>query len=158
MASGAVPPQTPELSLLCGYFNGSERALSPFTLSCPTIRSLRHAFAVQTPLSRGCVDEDLHPGGSFQLRAASERAQKRVDGSVHSPLNHLVERRSEIPRDRPVFCAGATDSPSAASLLPARWICEVSELAGGIAAWVAAGLPLATEHPRHCEAPRPETK
>lgn len=93
------------------------------------------------------------------VRAASERAQKRIDASVHIPLNHLVERMSEIPADRPVLvhCAGGYRSSIAASLLQREGRTNVSELAGGIAAWEAAGLPLITEH-RGTEAPGTNTK
>lgn len=93
------------------------------------------------------------------VRAASERAQKRIGASVHIPLNHLVERMSEIPADRPVLvhCAGGYRSSIAASLLQREGRTNVSELAGGIAAWEAAGLPLITEH-RGTEAPGTNTK
>ncbi len=77
------------------------------------------------------------------VRAAPERAQKRIDGSVHIPLNHLADRLSEIPADRPVLlhCAGGYRSSIAASLLQRHGFTQVSELAGGIAAWETAGLP-----------------
>jgi rhodanese-related sulfurtransferase len=79
------------------------------------------------------------------VRAASERAQKRIEGSLHIPLNHLSERLAEIPPDRPVLlhCAGGYRSSIAASLLQRHGFTRVSELAGGIAAWETAGLPLA---------------
>jgi glyoxylase-like metal-dependent hydrolase (beta-lactamase superfamily II)/rhodanese-related sulfurtransferase len=77
------------------------------------------------------------------VRAPSERAQKRIDGSLHIPLNHLANRIPEIPRDRPVIlhCAGGYRSSIAASLLQREGFADVSELAGGIAAWETAGLP-----------------
>jgi len=42
------------------------------------------------------------------VRAPGERQQKRIAGSVGIPLNHLGERLSELPTDRPVlvYCAG----------------------------------------------------
>jgi len=84
------------------------------------------------------------PPTIVDVRAASERAQKRIDGSVHIPLNHLADRRSEIPADRPVLlhCAGGYRSSIAASLLQRHGFTQVSELAGGIAAWETAGLPV----------------
>jgi glyoxylase-like metal-dependent hydrolase (beta-lactamase superfamily II)/rhodanese-related sulfurtransferase len=77
------------------------------------------------------------------IRSAGERAQKRIEGSVHIPLNHLVDRLSEIPRGRAVLlhCAGGYRSSIAASLLQREGFNDVSELAGGIAAWETAGLP-----------------
>lgn len=99
----------------------------------------------------------ITPPVMIDVRTSSERAQKRIDGSVHIPLNHLMERVSEIPRDRPVllFCAGGYRSSIAASLLQREGFTDVSELAGGLAAWEAAGLPVITEH-RGTEAPRPK--
>jgi len=41
-----------------------------------------------------------------------------------------------------LHCAGGYRSSIAASLLQARGFRDVSELAGGIAAWEAAGLPV----------------
>ena len=77
------------------------------------------------------------------VRSAGERAQKRIDGSVHIPLNHLIDRLTEIPKDRPVLlhCAGGYRSSIGASLLQRAGFTDVSELAGGIAAWETAGLP-----------------
>ena len=80
----------------------------------------------------------------LDVRTAGERAQKRIDGSLHIPLNHLSDRLSEIPVGQPVLlhCAGGYRSSIAASLLQREGLTEVSELAGGIAAWETAGLPI----------------
>jgi hydroxyacylglutathione hydrolase len=80
------------------------------------------------------------------VRAPGEREQKRVAGSVALPLNHLAERAAELPRDRPllVHCAGGYRSSIAASLLQRLGFERVSEIAGGLAAWEAAKLPLET--------------
>jgi hydroxyacylglutathione hydrolase len=78
------------------------------------------------------------------VRAPREREQKHVAGSVHLPLNHLADRMADLPRDRPilVYCAGGYRSSIAASLLKRRGFPHVGEIAGGIAAWEAAHLPL----------------
>jgi hydroxyacylglutathione hydrolase len=78
------------------------------------------------------------------VRTPGEREQKRVAGSVALPLNHLVERAGELPRDRPllIHCAGGYRSSIAASLLQRLGFARVSEMAGGLAAWEAAKLPL----------------
>ncbi len=75
------------------------------------------------------------------VRTPDERAQKQIAGSVHIPLSRLLERMDEIPADRPVLvhCAGGYRSSIAASLLQRHGRSQVSELAGGIAAWDAAG-------------------
>jgi glyoxylase-like metal-dependent hydrolase (beta-lactamase superfamily II)/rhodanese-related sulfurtransferase len=71
------------------------------------------------------------------VRTATERAQKHIAGSVHIPLNHLMDRLPEIPRDRHVLvhCAGGYRSSIAASLLQRAGYTRVSELAGGLTAW-----------------------
>jgi len=80
---------------------------------------------------------------SVDVRAPGERAQKRIGGSVGIPLNHLVERIQELPKDRPllVYCAGGYRSSIAASLLQREGFRQVSEIAGGLAGWETANLP-----------------
>jgi len=80
------------------------------------------------------------------VRAPGERQQKRIAGSVGIPLTHLRERLSELPADRPllVYCAGGYRSSIAASLLQRHGFAQVSEIAGGIAAWDAGKLPVET--------------
>jgi hydroxyacylglutathione hydrolase len=81
------------------------------------------------------------------VRAPGERTQKRIEGSLHIPLTRLTERMADIPADRPVLvhCAGGYRSSIAASLLQRAGRTNVSELAGGITAWEAAGLPVQTD-------------
>ena len=80
----------------------------------------------------------------IDVRTTTERAQSQIAGSMHMPLNHLEERLAEIPADRPVLvhCAGGYRSSIAASLLQRAGRQDVGEIAGGITAWEAAGLPL----------------
>ena len=82
------------------------------------------------------------------VRAPAERARKRIKESIGIPLNHLSERLPELPEDRPllVHCAGGYRSSIAASLLQHHGFRDVSELAGGLAAWEAAKLPLESNH------------
>jgi glyoxylase-like metal-dependent hydrolase (beta-lactamase superfamily II)/rhodanese-related sulfurtransferase len=80
----------------------------------------------------------------IDIRTSRERADKSIDGSMHRPLNTLREGLSDVARDRMliVHCAGGYRSSIAASLLQRDGFTNVSELAGGVAAWEAAGLPL----------------
>ena len=80
----------------------------------------------------------------IDIRTPRERADKAIDGSMHRPLNTLREGLPDVPRDRAIIvhCAGGYRSSMAASLLQRDGFTNVSELAGGIAAWEAAGLPL----------------
>ncbi|MGB7217246.1 MAG: MBL fold metallo-hydrolase [Vicinamibacterales bacterium] len=84
---------------------------------------------------------------AVDVRSPQERAAKHVAGSVNIPLNHLVERLSELPKDRPllVHCAGGYRSSIAASLLQQHGYTQVDEIAGGLAAWEASRLPIVSE-------------
>jgi rhodanese-related sulfurtransferase len=81
----------------------------------------------------------------IDVRAPRERDVKHIAGSVGIPLNHLAERLKEVPSDRSllVYCAGGYRSSIAASLLQLHGFADVSEIAGGFAAWEAAQLPTA---------------
>jgi len=105
-------------------------------------------------VSAAVANERLATGGPLtpppvlpvliDVRNPREREEKHVAGSLGIPLNHLIERIGQVPTDRPlvVHCAGGYRSSIAASLLQARGFHDVSEMAGGIAAWEAAGLPV----------------
>jgi len=84
------------------------------------------------------------PPQLVDVRTAREYAEKHIDGSLSIPLNHLAERARELARERPllIHCAGGYRSSIAASLLRQQGFGRVAELAGGVAAWEAAGLPL----------------
>jgi len=62
-------------------------------------------------------------------------------------LNHLQERIAEVPRDRriAVHCSGGYRSSIAASILHHNGITNLIEMAGGLAAWEAAKLPVVSE-------------
>jgi hydroxyacylglutathione hydrolase len=87
---------------------------------------------------------------AVDVRTPGEREARQVRGSIGIPLNHLAERMSELPRNRPllVFCAGGYRSSIAASLLQRADFTKIAELAGGLAAWEAAGLPIITRPSR----------
>lgn len=82
----------------------------------------------------------------IDVRTSRERDQKHIAGSLGMPLNHLAENLEKLPKDRAllVYCAGGYRSSIAASLLQSRGFPQVSEIAGGIAAWEAAKLPVQT--------------
>jgi rhodanese-related sulfurtransferase len=84
------------------------------------------------------------PPLAVDVRTPRERDQKYIAGSLALPLNHLTENLEKLPKDRPllVYCAGGYRSSIAASLLQASGFDPVSEIAGGIAAWEAAKLPI----------------
>jgi hydroxyacylglutathione hydrolase len=76
------------------------------------------------------------------VRAPHEYETKHIEGSLSIPLNHLAELAGRLPTDRPllVHCAGGYRSSIAVSLLRQMGFNRISELAGGITAWEAAGF------------------
>jgi hydroxyacylglutathione hydrolase len=123
-----------------GYLEGGMEALATRPdLVWPTER-------VTAPM----VAEELaspHPPLLLDIRNPREWAGKHIAGSVNIPLNHLQERMAEIPRDRAiaVHCAGGYRSSIAASILHQYGITHLIEMAGGLAAWEAAKLPVVSE-------------
>lgn len=83
----------------------------------------------------------------LDVRTAKEWSEKHIAGSVNLPLNHLQERMTEVPRGRRIVihCAGGYRSSIAASLLLRKGIMQLEEVAGGLAAWEAAQLPVVAE-------------
>jgi hydroxyacylglutathione hydrolase len=86
------------------------------------------------------------PPLAIDVRAPREREQKQIAGSLGVPLNHLAENLGQLPKDRSllVYCAGGYRSSIAASLLQRAGFQRVSEIAGGIAGWETANLPVQT--------------
>ena len=82
----------------------------------------------------------------IDVRTPREHAQKFIEGSTNIPLNRIAERANELPKNRPlvVYCAGGYRSAIAASLLQRHGFANVSEIAGGFAAWDAAKLAVAS--------------
>jgi len=82
----------------------------------------------------------------IDVRNPGERTRKYIDNTESIPLNHLVEKTANVPRDRDVlvYCAGGYRSSIAASLLQRAGFTNVSEIAGGLAAWESAHLPVRT--------------
>ena len=81
----------------------------------------------------------------LDIRNPREWEAKHIPGSLNIPLAHLRERIAELPASRPllVHCAGGYRSSIAASILHQHGLTHLTELAGGLAAWEAAQLPLA---------------
>lgn len=80
---------------------------------------------------------------ALDVREPDEWACGRIAGSLHIPLAELVVRQDEIPEDAPliVVCRSGSRSAYAAELLAAAGY-DAANLAGGLKAWQAAGLPL----------------
>jgi hydroxyacylglutathione hydrolase len=123
-----------------GYLRGGMQALAERPdLVRPTER-----------VSAQMVTDELavaEPPLVLDIRNAREWATRHIAGSWNIPLNHLQERIAEVPRDRriAVHCAGGYRSSIAASILHHYGVTNLIEIAGGLATWDAANLPVVTE-------------
>ncbi len=122
---------------IVGYLNDGMRSLE----SRPELTATTERLSA--PRAAELLSSDAPPL-LIDVRTPREHQQKSVEGSMSIPLNHLSERAHDLPRDRPllVYCAGGYRSSIAASLFQQQGFGRVSEIAGGIAAWDAAKLPV----------------
>lgn len=92
-----------------------------------------------TPTEAHAIDDAF----IIDVREPDEVAQARVDGTVHIPLGTLVERVTEVPRDRTVYvmCHAGGRSAQATQFLAAQGVDAVN-IDGGITGWGSAGLPV----------------
>jgi hydroxyacylglutathione hydrolase len=123
-----------------GYLEGGMEALAGRAdLVWPTKRASAPEVAEELA--------SVSPPLLLDVRTPREWAAKHVDGSVNVPLNHLQERIGEITRERgiAVHCAGGYRSSIAASILQQYGITNLTEMAGGLAAWESARLPVVSE-------------
>ena len=123
---------------VAGYLEGGMAALDPRPDLVGRIDRVT-AATLQEQLGSGAGPVVL------DVRAPTERQAEWIEGSVGIPLNHLLERLGEVPRDRTVVvhCQGGYRSAIAASLLAERGISTVADLVGGLSAWKASRLPIA---------------
>lgn len=79
----------------------------------------------------------------LDVRSEKEWQSGHLACSHNIPLTHLRERMTEVPQDRPVVvhCEGGYRSAIGTSLLAEAGRANVSDLVGGIKAWIASKLP-----------------
>jgi glyoxylase-like metal-dependent hydrolase (beta-lactamase superfamily II)/rhodanese-related sulfurtransferase len=124
---------------VAGYLAGGMQALAPRAdLVRRTERITAATLAEQLTESA--------PPLVLDVRTPREWQEKHVARSVSIPLNHLVERLSEVPRDRyiVVHCASGYRSAIASSILEQHGFSTVADLVGGFAAWEASQLDTVT--------------
>ena len=120
-----------------GYLDGGMAALeSRPDLVWPTER-----------VSAAMIAEELaspDPPLVLDIRNPRGWEAKHIPESLNIPLNHIQERLAEVPRTRriAVHCAGGYRSSIAISILHQYGITNLMEMAGGLAAWDAARLPV----------------
>jgi glyoxylase-like metal-dependent hydrolase (beta-lactamase superfamily II)/rhodanese-related sulfurtransferase len=82
----------------------------------------------------------------LDVSTSGEWQQRRISGSLNIPLSRLSERLDELPRHRDIVvqCASGYRSSIGASLLLQSGFRGVSDLVGGMNAWQASQLEMAT--------------
>jgi glyoxylase-like metal-dependent hydrolase (beta-lactamase superfamily II)/rhodanese-related sulfurtransferase len=122
---------------VAGYLQDGLRSLE----SRPELVTFTECLSAQSAAE---LLSSAQPPLAIDVRGPRERQQTCIAGSVGIPLNHLAENLGTLPRDRPllVYCAGGYRSSIAASLLQRSGFNPVGEIAGGIAAWEVAKLPV----------------
>lgn len=94
--------------------------------------------------------EELHDGTQrlvMDVRGTTDWRAGHLPFAQHYFLGELEARARDLPRDTPiaVTCEGGTRSAIAASLLQARGFTNVANVAGGMRACKAAGMPVLSE-------------
>ena len=79
------------------------------------------------------------------VRTPGEFAEGHIEGAINIPLNELPQRLQELPqqKSRPIvtICRSARRTIPATQLLLVQGYQEARQLAGGMNAWHAEGLP-----------------
>lgn len=82
----------------------------------------------------------------LDVREPDEWSLGRIAGSLHVPMGELRARQDELPIDRPLVVVCRSGNRSAivvGALLEAGY--DAVNLAGGLQAWLTAGLPLVAD-------------
>ena len=86
----------------------------------------------------------------LDVRDPDEFAAGHIPGAMHIPYGHLMERLSELPRDRAIaaVCSGGKRSGMAASLLQREGFDQVIHVGhGGVGTWQRLGHPVESGPP-----------
>ena len=90
--------------------------------------------------------DEAQPGAEpilLDVREPNEVVAQRVTGAALLPISRFALGFRELPKDRPilVLCRSGGRSSMATDFLIQQGWPDVSNVAGGILAWAAAGLP-----------------
>ncbi|WP_299454852.1 rhodanese-like domain-containing protein [uncultured Pigmentiphaga sp.] len=78
------------------------------------------------------------------VRSPAEFAAGHIAQSRNVPVAELAQKAGSLPKNKPLILVGATgrDAAKALAQFKAQGFAEVTCLAGGIAGWVQAGMPI----------------
>jgi len=106
----------------------------------PTVTTTEAHQSVTAPTAPGDAAKPL----LVDVREPNEILEVRAEDVIVMPLSTFTARYSELPRDRPLLMicrSGARSGQATAFLLSNGWT-DVSNVAGGMLAWLQAGLPV----------------
>lgn len=85
----------------------------------------------------------------LDVRTPAEYADLRIPGARLVPIDQLLGRLGELPKDRPilVYCAVGARSSQVANYLAGRGYPEVYNMSGGVMGWQVRGYPLLRGRP-----------
>lgn len=80
----------------------------------------------------------------LDVRTTEEHRQGHLDGAHLIPIDQLLNRIGELPRNRPIliYCAVGSRSSQVAAYLARAGYAEVYNMYGGIWAWQLRGYPI----------------
>jgi phage shock protein E len=80
----------------------------------------------------------------LDVRTLGEYQQVRLDGARLIPIDQLVKRLAEVPKNRPVlvYCAVGSRSAQVVNYLARKGYPEIYNLYGGIYSWAQKGYPI----------------
>jgi len=121
---------------------------------CPVLLLLLLALMVQP--AAAVVARDLSAAEAMELlrqnprvylldvRTPGEYLQVRLEGAHLIPIDQLLRRLAELPRDRPilVYCTVGARSSQVYRYLAEQGYPEVYNLFGGLSAWQLRGFPV----------------
>ena len=85
----------------------------------------------------------------LDVRTPGEFQQARLANASLIPINQLLSRLAEVPKDRPilVYCAVGSRSAQVVNYLARQGYPEVYNLYGGIYSWAQKGYPILQGEP-----------
>ena len=80
----------------------------------------------------------------LDVRTPGEYQQARLAGAQLIPIDQMMKRLAEVPKDRPilVYCAVGSRSSQVVNYLARQGYPEVYNLDGGIYSWAQNGYPI----------------
>ena len=113
-------------------------------------------LAPETAASNGALPAEISSAQAAQMqsegafildvRQPDEWEEGHIEGATLIPLDQLENRLNEIPKDSKVVvvCRSGNRSAQGRDLLLLNGFTQVTSMAGGMNAWLSAGLPVIT--------------